>query len=43
MGSVVNPLPIKFLVNQNQLYVLTALDNMLVDCSFDLIVETYRS
>lgn len=42
-NSVLNPIVYKQLVNQNELYVLVTLDNTLVDCSFDLIVETYRS
>ena len=43
MGQLGFILPIKSLVNQNQLFVLTAVDNVTVDSSFDLIVETYRS
>lgn len=42
-NSVVNAVVIKQLVNQKELYVLVSMDNTVVDCSFDLIIDTYRS
>lgn len=43
MGQTGFILPIKTIVDQNLLYVLTVVDNVIVDSSFDLILETYRS
>lgn len=44
MGQVGFCLAIKtFVTSQNLLYVLTAVNNVTVDSSFDLILETYRS
>jgi hypothetical protein len=43
VGQVGFILPIKSAIELNVLYVLTGVDNMLGDSSFDLILETYRS